>query len=83
MPNYGKNLFVWLVVGILLVALFNLFQGGMENGGYTRMNFSDLLAKVDQGQVSDVVIRSNATKGSAITGHLSDGVAPLRKRCDA
>ncbi len=74
MPNNGKNIFVWLVIGILLVALFNLFQNNIEHNGYNRIGFSELLAKVEGGQVSDAVIRSGqGIKGSIVTGHLSDG----------
>ena len=75
MPNYGKNLLIWLIVGILLVAMFSMFQGGMEHSGYNRLAFSEFLDRVEQGQVGDVVIRNSANKGSIITGHTSDGVA--------
>ncbi len=74
MPNYGKNIIIWLVIGILLIALFNMFQGGVEHSGYNRVAFSEFLEKTEQGQVGDVVIRNNpAGKGSTITGHTSDG----------
>ena len=75
MPNYGKNLLIWLIVGILLVAMFSMFQGGMEHSGYNRLAFSEFLDRVEQGQVGDVVIRNGTNKGSIITGHTSDGVA--------
>jgi len=75
MPNFSKNIFIWLAVGIILVALFNIFQGGVDQGGYARLPFSDLLAKVDDGQVGDVTIRNTLGKGSTITGHLADGTA--------
>ncbi len=75
MPNMGKNIVIWLIIGVLIVALFNMFQGGMEKSGYSRMSFSDFLGKVEQSQISDVTIRESETKGSTITGHLSDGTA--------
>ncbi len=75
MPNYGKNIFIWLIIGVLLVAMFSMFQGGMEHNGYSRLAFSEFLDKVDQGQVNDVVIRNSAGKGSVLTGHSSDGTA--------
>ena len=82
MPNYGKNLFIWVIIGILLVAMFSMFQGGMEHGGYSRLAFSDFLERVEQGQVGDVVIRNTAGKGSIITGHTSDGTAFLTQSPD-
>ena len=75
MPNFGKNIFIWLVIGILIVALFNMFQGGMETSGYSRLPFSDFLNKVEQDQVGDVTIRNTQAKGASITGHLTDGTA--------
>ncbi len=75
MQNYGKNIFIWLIIGILLVAMFSMFQGGMEHGGYNRIVFSEFLEKVDQGQMGDVVIRNTQGKGSVLTGHTSDGTA--------
>ncbi|MDX2074461.1 MAG: ATP-dependent zinc metalloprotease FtsH [Alphaproteobacteria bacterium] len=74
MPNnLGKNMLVWLVAGILLIALFQTFQTNMQEEAGTKMAFSDFLAKADQGQVADVTIRSGIGRGSNISGHLSDG----------
>ncbi len=73
--NYSKNLLIWFVVGIILIALFNMFQGGVEQRGYSHLPFSDMMEKVDGGQVGDVVIRNTPTKGTLITGHLSDGTS--------
>ena len=75
MPNSGKNILIWLCLGVLLIALFNIVQGDATHAGYTRLAFSEFLGKVDQSQVSDVTIRDSASKGSLITGHGSDGAA--------
>jgi cell division protease FtsH len=74
MPNYGKHIFIWLVIGLLLVALYQMFDSGTERG-YTKLAFSDMLSKTDQGDISDVALHSSPTKGSVITGHFSDGTA--------
>ncbi len=73
MPNFGKNMLVWLVVGVLLIALFNTLQLNVEQDNSNKIAFSDFLSKADQGQVSDVVIRSGIGRGSNISGHLADG----------
>jgi cell division protease FtsH len=72
-PNFGKNIFIWVVLGILLVGLFNMLQDNAERSGYNKIAFSDFLGKVDQGQVADVTIRNGYTKGASIIGHMSDG----------
>ncbi|MDX1975411.1 MAG: ATP-dependent zinc metalloprotease FtsH [Rickettsiales bacterium] len=81
MPNQGKNIFIWLVVGILLMSLFGLIQNGTE-GGYKRLTFSDFLQKVEQGEVKNVVINSGNGKGSIITGNLTDSTAFMTQSPD-
>ncbi len=73
MPNFGKNIFVWVLFGFLLIAMFNIFQGNVENAAYNKLAFSDFLAKIDSGQVSDVTMKTGFARGASITGNLSDG----------
>ena len=70
MNNLGKNLFLWVVIGVLLVALFNLFQGSSNRSTQTQMAYSDFLAHVNQNEVREVTIQ-----GHNILGQLSDGRA--------
>src|SRR6201984_3321179 len=68
--NFGKNLALWIVIGLLLVALFNLFQTQSNRGPQSTLAFSDFLTDVNRGQVTDVTVQ-----GNNITGHFSDGRA--------
>ncbi len=68
MNNFGKNIFLWVVIGLLLVALFNLFQGSSNRSAQTQMAYSDFLAHVNQNEVREVTIQ-----GHNISGQLSDG----------
>src|SRR5438067_1301721 len=68
--NFGKNLALWIVIGLLLVALFNLFQTSSTRGPQSTLAFSDFLADVNRGQVTDVTIQ-----GNNINGHFTDGRA--------
>jgi cell division protease FtsH len=65
--NFGKNLALWIVIGLLLVALFNLFQTSSSRGPQSTLAFSDFLNDVKHGQVADVTIR-----GHNISGHFTD-----------
>ncbi len=67
MNNFGKNLALWIVIGLLLVALFNLFQTSSSHGPQSTLAFSDFLNDVKHGQVADVTIR-----GHNISGHFTD-----------
>jgi cell division protease FtsH len=66
--NFTKNLALWVIIGLLLIALFNLFQNPSGRGPQANLAFSDFLAEVDNGRVRDVTIQ-----GNTITGHFSDG----------
>jgi cell division protease FtsH len=72
--NLGKNIFLWVVIGVLLFALFNIFNLGSSSrtAGYRivldHMPYSDFLADVNQNQVREVTIM-----GHNILGELTDG----------
>ena len=68
MNNFGKNLALWVIIGLLLIALFNLFQAPSNQGPQTRLAFSDFLAEVDRGQVNDVTIKGKNI--SALDGNV-------------
>ena len=65
-----KNLALWIIIGLLLIALFNLFQGPSKQDASAELAFSDFLAEVEEGQIRDVTIA-----GRQIQGHYADGRA--------
>ncbi|HYZ34051.1 MAG TPA: ATP-dependent zinc metalloprotease FtsH, partial [Crenalkalicoccus sp.] len=69
MNNFGRNLALWVIVALLLVALFNLFQpSGSSQRGAQQVAYSDFLNEVGAGHVRDVVIQ-----GRTVSGQLNDG----------
>ncbi|MBX9635480.1 MAG: ATP-dependent metallopeptidase FtsH/Yme1/Tma family protein, partial [Magnetospirillum sp.] len=66
--NFSKNLALWVIIALLLVMLFNLFQTSAPQRGVGQTAFSDFMSEVDRGQVADVTIQ-----GYTISGHFSDG----------
>jgi len=68
--NLTKNFMLWIIIALLLIALFNLFEGGSGRGNQTELTYSEFLTRVESGQVSDVTIQ-----GSNITGHTTDSRA--------
>ena len=57
--NLGKNLFLWVVIGVLLVALFNLFRDNSSRSDQTQMAYSDFVAHVNQNEVREVTIQGH------------------------
>jgi cell division protease FtsH len=75
MSNFGRNLALWVIIALLLVVLFSLFQPGGIRGNssttnVTQMAYSEFLDSVKQGNVKDVVIQDRN-----ISGDLKDGRA--------
>ncbi|MGK7866046.1 ATP-dependent zinc metalloprotease FtsH [Falsiroseomonas sp. E2-1-a20] len=69
MNNFGRNLALWVIVALLLVALFNLFQpSGTATRTAQQVAYSDFLNEVNAGHVRDVTIQ-----GRTVTGQLNDG----------
>jgi cell division protease FtsH len=65
--NFGKNLVLWIIIGILLVALFNLFQTSTRNSSTNQKDYSEFVESVEHGQVANVTIQ-----GKTITYQLND-----------
>ncbi len=68
MKNISKNIVLWIIIGLLLVVLFNLFQGTAPNKNSAKISFSDFMAATESGSVSEVNI-----SGNNVTGFLNDG----------
>ncbi len=68
MKNISKNVVLWIIIGLLLIVLFNLFQGSSNNSNTSKISFSDFIAATESGNVSEVNIN-----GSNVTGFLNDG----------
>ena len=69
MNQVYKNLTLWMVIGLIVILPFTLFQGTRQSG-QEQPNFSDFLKAVEQGRVDSVVIR-----GNLVTYALKDGGA--------
>ena len=67
MSNFGRNLALWVIIALLLVVLFNLFQPGSATHGAKGIPYSDFISDVNSGRVQDVSIQ-----GHSITGEYTD-----------
>ena len=63
-----RNFALWVIIVLLLLALFTLFQNPGQRSASQDISFSQLLTEVDQGRVRDVLIQ-----GPEIHGTFSDG----------
>ena len=68
MSNFGRNLALWVIIALLLVVLFNLFQPGNTPHASEQLAYSDFVGDVNNGRVRNVVIQ-----GHNVAGALTDG----------
>jgi cell division protease FtsH len=62
---FFKNLALWLVIGLIMVLVFNIFNQSQPM--QKELIFSDFMSKVERGEVGEVTI-----KGNDITGRQTD-----------
>ena len=65
--NQFRNFAVWIVIALLLFALFSLFQGQVGRTASTDISYSSFLDKANSGSVKSITII-----GETISGKLAD-----------
>ncbi|MBX3502013.1 MAG: ATP-dependent zinc metalloprotease FtsH [Alphaproteobacteria bacterium] len=68
---FNRNAALWVVIALLLVLLYTVFQGGVGRSGMSQISYSEFLKAVDAGQVASVKILSGQN-GATITGSFRD-----------
>jgi cell division protease FtsH len=83
---FFKNLALWLVIGLIMVLVFNIFNQSQPQE--KEMIFSDFMARVAKGEVSEVVVKGSDIKGKLTSGESfrtytpddKDMISELRRR---
>jgi cell division protease FtsH len=67
MSNFGRNLALWVIIALLLVVLFNLFQPNSGRNAAAQLAYSDFISEVNAGHVREATIQ-----GRIVQGELAD-----------
>ncbi len=70
MSNFGRNLALWVIIALLLVLLFSVFQPGSGQRAAQQLAYSDFVGDVNAGHVRSVVIQDHN-----VSGVLTDGTS--------
>ncbi|MBI2089997.1 MAG: ATP-dependent metallopeptidase FtsH/Yme1/Tma family protein [Deltaproteobacteria bacterium] len=70
----SKNLALWLVLGLIFLLLFNVFN--KQQGREPEVIFSEFMGAVDKGDVQEVTIQGNKIQGKYKTGERFRTFAP-------
>src|SRR5689334_24659867 len=64
--QFYKNLALWLVISLMMILLFNLFN--KPKPVHEKLSYSDFVAAVDAGKVGSVIIQGNDVAGKFTDG---------------
>jgi len=64
--SFYKNLSMWLVIGLTMILLFNLFNKPQTS--VVEMSYSDFLTSIESGQISSVNIQADEVTGKGSGG---------------
>jgi cell division protease FtsH len=71
-----RNFALWVIIVLLLLALFTLFQNPGQRASSQDIPFSQLLSEIDKGSVRDVVIQGPDIHGTFTNGSSFQTYAP-------
>ncbi len=63
-----RNFALWVIIGLLLIALFQLFQGGDQRASASEIAFSQFMNQAEKGEVRQVTIQERQITGTYTTG---------------
>ncbi|MBI2707440.1 MAG: ATP-dependent metallopeptidase FtsH/Yme1/Tma family protein [Proteobacteria bacterium] len=72
----NRNLALWIIIGLFLVAIFNLFQSPPSQRQHTTIDYSTLLQDAKEGKIKEVLIRGDTVSGQLADGTTFSSIAP-------
>ncbi|MFQ5450123.1 MAG: ATP-dependent zinc metalloprotease FtsH [Nitrospinaceae bacterium] len=76
MNQFYRNLALWLVIGLILIALFNIFNKPMV--AQSEIVYSDFIEQVEKGQIKEVMIQGDNFSGKYMDGRPFQTIAPSK-----
>ncbi|TAE33784.1 MAG: ATP-dependent metallopeptidase FtsH/Yme1/Tma family protein [Alphaproteobacteria bacterium] len=73
MPNFSRNIFIWVGVFFVLVLIFDAVESNVQQGGFQQASFSQFLASVERGEVREVVLKRTNEGARQVIGTYTSG----------
>ncbi len=67
---------MWIIISVLLVALFNVFQGTAPQTSTNQISYSEFITRVQSNEVKDVTIKGESISGTMVNGGAFKTFAP-------
>ncbi|PHV10824.1 ATP-dependent zinc metalloprotease FtsH [Chitinimonas sp. BJB300] len=71
MNNLGKNIAIWVIIGLVLMTVFTQFSKRQES--QIQVPYSQFMSEVQEGRVASVEIEGHPLRGQWIRGKRNDG----------
>ena len=68
MKNFSKNIFIWIIISLILVALFNVFDNTSSSKTGNVIAYSDFVKRINSGEIKEVKIDDDKISGSTSDG---------------
>ena len=75
MNDMMKNLFLWLIIAVVLISVFNSF--GTHHTGAYQLSYTEFLHQVDQGKIRKVTIEDRVVNGNTTNDGKFTTIIPL------
>jgi len=72
--QFYKNLALWLVIGMILIALFNIFNQPLDR--QSEVIFSEFMNQVEGGKITEVTIQGDRISGKYVDGSSFQTMTP-------
>ncbi|MCL4144218.1 UNVERIFIED_CONTAM: hypothetical protein GTU68_005014, partial [Idotea baltica] len=76
MNAHFRNFALWVIIALLLIALFQLFQSPAQHSATNDIAYSDFMKQVDNGEVRSVTIQEQKITGAYNSGGAFQTYAP-------
>ncbi|MBX9297340.1 ATP-dependent zinc metalloprotease FtsH [Chromobacterium piscinae] len=73
MNNIGKNIAIWVIIGLVLMTVFNQFNKRQDT--QNQLEYSQFVSDVESGKVQSLTIEGHPLRGQWLKGKLTDGTA--------
>ena len=71
-----RNLAIWGVIVVALIGLYSMMSGGGQAASAREITYSQLLSRIDSGQVASAVIRGTAVEIKDSQGETFTAITP-------
>ncbi len=74
--NFSKNLALWIIIALLVFALFNLFQGVAPRNAQDTLSYSEFLSHLERGDIKSVTLQDEQITGTLRAGGAFTTIRP-------